>query len=127
MTNDKKVSNIITTLNQAMANGDLSKLDIYFHDNVKIITPDLKILGDGKKVCIQSYVDFINKAEIKNYSDSIDNVFIYKNTAIVFYTFTMTWIMNGKPNTEKGKELYVFSKENNRWLIILRKLISANT
>ncbi|MEJ2544093.1 MAG: nuclear transport factor 2 family protein [Calditrichaceae bacterium] len=127
MTDKKNISKIIESLNQNMIKGDLSKLDLYFHENVRIIAPDLKILGDGRKICIQSYHDFINKAEIKDYNDSVDNVFIYENTAIVFYTFTMTWIMDGKANTEKGQELYVLTRQNDQWLIILRKLISADT
>lgn len=122
-----KISETIKTLNQAITNGDLSELDLYFHENIKIIAPDLKILGDGKSVCIQSYVDFIKKAEIKEYDDNIDNVFVYENTAIVFYTFTMTWLMNGKSNTEKGQELYVLTRENDKWLIILRKLIASTS
>ena len=122
-----KIAEIITTLNQAVAKSDLSNLDMCFHENIKIIAHNLKILGDGKSVCIQSYIDFIKKAKIIQYTDRIDNVFVYENTAIVFYTYTMTWLMDGDSFTESGKELYVLTKENDKWLIILRKLIAAHT
>ena len=126
MNDNIQISEMIQTLNQAMTKGDLSKLDLYFHKDIRIVAPDLKIRGEGKSVCMQSYADFINNAEIKDFNDHVDNVFIYGNTAIVFYDFTMTWLMDGKLNTENGKELYILTRENNQWLIILRKLIAAN-
>jgi hypothetical protein len=78
-------------------------------------------------MCIRSYVDFINKAEIKQYDDSVNNIFVYENTAVVFYTYTMSWLMDEKSYTEQGKELYILTKENNKWLIMVRKLIAGGS
>ncbi len=121
-----KISEIIKNLNQAIGKGDLNKLDLFFHENIKIVDPNLKILGDGKKICIQSYIDFINKAKIEKYNDNINDIFIYKNTAIVFYSYSMTWLTDEKSYSDTGKELYVLTKENDKWLIVLRKLIAVS-
>jgi hypothetical protein len=119
-----KIAKIIKDLNQSVVTGNTDDIDSFFHDNVKILSPDMKILGDGKAVCIKSYVDFIDKAKIEQYDHEITNVFIYDNTAIVFYTYSMTWVMEGKTLNDQGKELYVLTKNNDDWLIILRKLVS---
>ena len=125
MDTQQKLANMIKDLNQAVASGDLSKLNRSFHERIKIVAPDLKVLGEGKRKCIQSYADFIAKAEIEAYTDDVQDVCIYENTAIIFYNFTMTWLVDGKSFNEKGKELYILTKNDNNWLIALRKLVSA--
>ena len=127
MNDEIQITDLIKSINQAVAEGDLSKLDPHFHENVKIISHDLKVLGDGKAVCIQSYADFISKAKIKKYDDNVKDVFLYENTAIVFYNNTMTWEIDGKSFTEQGEELYVLTRENDKWLIVLRKLIASSS
>lgn len=122
-----KITNIIRDLHHAVTTGELRKLDLLFHDDVKIVSPDMKILGDGKAICIQSYADFISKAKIEQYDDDVSEVFVYENTAIAFYTYIMTWITDGKKFSDQGNELYVLTKENDDWLIVLRKLITNDS
>lgn len=119
------IKNIVTGLNKAVAEGKLDKIGPLFHENIKIVSPELKIHGDNKEICIQSYIDFLSKAKIEQYTDNITDIFVYENTAVVFYTYNITWSMGGKSFTDQGKELYVLTKENNKWLIILRKLIGS--
>jgi hypothetical protein len=39
----------------------------------------------------------------------------------------MSWLMDEKSYTEQGKELYILTKENNKWLIMVRKLIAGGS
>ena len=121
------ITKIIKDLNHAVATGKVNKLDSLFHEDVKILSPDMKILGEGKTTCIKSYADFISKAKIEEYNDDVTNVSVYENTAVVFFTYSMAWLMDGKSFREQGKELYVLTKENDNWLIVLRKLVASDS
>lgn len=119
-----KITKLIKDLNHAVATGKINQLDSFFHDSVKIISPDMKILGNSKSVCIKSYADFINKAKIEEYSDNVTHVSVYENTAVVFYTYSMIWTMDGESFKDHGNELYVLTRIDDNWLIILRKLVA---
>ena len=45
----------------------------------------------------------------------------------VLFTYSMAWLMDGKSFREQGKELYVLTKENDNWLIVLRKLVASDS
>jgi hypothetical protein len=49
MKDEIRIAEIIKTITQAVARVYLSKLNLYFHENLKITDPNLKILGDDKK------------------------------------------------------------------------------
>jgi hypothetical protein len=52
MKDEIRIAEIIKTITQAVARVYLSKLNLYFHENLKITDPNLKILGDDKKKCV---------------------------------------------------------------------------
>ncbi|MEJ2054525.1 MAG: hypothetical protein P8X42_11455, partial [Calditrichaceae bacterium] len=81
------IASLIIDLNKAVAEGNLNILDEMFHENIKILSQDMKILGDGKEACIKSYFEFLAANKIDTYKDNVDNIFIYENTAIVMYSY----------------------------------------
>ncbi|MBN2410246.1 nuclear transport factor 2 family protein [candidate division KSB1 bacterium] len=120
----EKIKDILKNVNIAWSSGNPEDLMNYFHDNMLIISPDMKILGYGKENCIKSYIDFLNQATIIDYQKNVPEIHIFENTAIVFYTYNISWKTNNKLFNEKGKEIYVLNKHKNKWLIVMRKIAS---
>lgn len=116
---------ILKDTNKAWSSGRPEDLNQYFHDSIIIVSPDMKILGAGKELCIQSYIDFLNRATDIHFHDHEPEVHIFENTAIVFYTYDISWQVDGKQFQETGKELYVLNKLKGQWLIVMRQLMPA--
>ena len=120
----KTIQTVLKKMNETWADGNPEALTSYFHDDVMIVAPDMKILGAGKKACIQSYVDFLNAASDISFKDDEPEVHLYDQTAVAFYKYDVSWTMDEKSHQEAGKELYVLNKIDGDWLVVMRKLIA---
>jgi ketosteroid isomerase-like protein len=122
---EKTIKRIIKDANKAWSSGNPENLSLYFHDQIIIISPDLKILGSGKGPCIQSYIDFLNRASDICFQAEDPDVFVFNRSAVVFYTYDISWKMDGQQFREKGKEIYVLNKQKDKWLIVMRQIKPA--
>ena len=119
------IHQIIKKINQCWLEGHPEKLNQFFHDNMMIVSPDFKIMGMGKAVCVKSYSDLITRAVIKDYQESDPEIQVWANTATAVYNFEMAWEMDGKSFRESGRDFFVFAHENGRWLAVWRMLFSS--
>jgi hypothetical protein len=118
-----EISEIIRQINQSWKEGHTERLKNYFHERMIIVSPDLKILGEGRDVCIKSYSDFLTQAKVKKYNESKPDVLVWGNTAVALYKYNVNWEMSGKSYEESGKDLFIFTFEGGKWLAVWRKLI----
>jgi ketosteroid isomerase-like protein len=119
------IKRFLKDTNKAWSSGKPENLNHYFHDHIIIVSPDLKIMGSGKEPCIQSYIDFLSRpSDIHFHADDPD-VFVFDNTAVAFYTYHISWKMEGRQSRETGKEIYVLNKQKDEWLIVMRKINPA--
>jgi len=102
---------------------DLSPL---FHENVTFQSPDSQSAMSGRDACLQSYADFRNAAQLHDVQTEEPQIDILGTTAIATYGFRIHYTFDGKTNRESGRDLLVFSRENDRWLVVWRTLIVAN-
>ncbi len=119
----ENIKEILKKVNQAWSSGNPDDLKRYFDENIIILSPDMKILGSGKNNCVQSYIDFLNHATIIDFKENVPEVHIFDNTAIVFYRYSISWKSGDKLFNENGKEMYILDKKEDKWLIVLRKLM----
>jgi len=116
----EQIHQIIKKINQSWLDGRPENLNQYFHDNMMIVSHEFKVMGAGKEVCVKSYTDFINQAVIKDYKESDTEIHVWTNTATAFYNYEMAWEMNGKSFNEKGRDFFVFTYEDGKWLAVWR-------
>jgi hypothetical protein len=119
----EELTHIIKQINLSWREGHSERLKEYFHERMMIVSSDLKILGEGSEACIRSYSDFTKQVTLKKYSESEPEIHIWGNTAIASYKYDVAWEMNGKSFDESGKDLFVFTYENGKWLAVWRKLV----
>jgi hypothetical protein len=120
-----QIKQIIKKINQSWLEGHPENLNQYFDDDIMIVSPEFKIMGAGKAVCVKSYADFISQAVIKDYQESDPEIHVWANTAVAFYEFEMAWEMGGKSFKESGRDFFVFAHENDRWLTVWRMMFSS--
>jgi hypothetical protein len=119
----EELIHIVRQINLSWREGKPEKLEEYFHERMMIVSADLKILGDGKEQCINSYREFIGQAHILEYKESEPEIHIWGTTAIAWYNYEMNWKMNGDSYEESGKDLFVFTSESGKWMAIWRKVM----
>jgi len=121
----EKIWKIIEQINDAWLNGNFESLESLIHENMQIVDPDLNVLGEGREVCIKSYRDFADNADIQNFGVHNPKVHAFDQTAIVEYEFSIGYSMNGENYNETGKDVFVLTFESDRWQAIWRLMQSV--
>ncbi len=117
----------VQDINRAWAvQGDAAKLTNYFHKDMVVISPMDGIQGEGGEVCVNSYRAFIEAAQIHHMEESDPKIQIYKEgeVAIVTYNFDIAYDMEGKSIRESGQEMFVMTKEDGKWWVTTKVLLS---
>ncbi len=118
-----KILNNLRKMNELWKDGRIDELGIFFHENVVIVHPGFSGRAEGKEVILQSFRDFISKAEILKMKESDFSIDLWEDTAVASYMYQMDWRMGGKEFSETGHDLYTFIKENGNWVVVWRTLI----
>ena len=121
----EKIHKVMKAINAAWTKGRPEEIAMYFHDDIVIAHPNFSGRGEGKEVCVQSFVDFVSNAEILNYQESEYSIDIWGDTAVVTYSYQFEWEMNQEKHNEKGNNLYVFSRDNEEWRAVWRTIIPS--
>ena len=122
----QQIIELLQNVNLAWSSGNPEDLKNYFDDKIFILSPDMKILGSGKQNCIKSYIDFLNHATVIDFKENVPDVFVFDNTAIAFYSYSISWKTGDKLFNETGREMYMLDKKENKWLIVMRKLVATD-
>ena len=119
----KEINEIIKKIIVASTEGHPENLKHYYHENMMIVSPELKVLGKGIEACIKGLTDFINQATIIEHHESEPEIDVFENTAIASYKYDFTWEMKGKSHKESGHSLFVFTYTGGKWVAVWRKLV----
>lgn len=109
-------------INQAWRKGGYEELEQYFHKDIVIVPPGFEQRVMGRDVCIRSYRDFGTSAIIREYAESEPTVDVWGDTAVATYSFEIAYEVGGKNSRERGNDVFVFSRQNGKWLAVWRTL-----
>jgi uncharacterized protein (TIGR02246 family) len=118
----EEVRQLLKRISDAWRTGQPGKLHEYFHEDMVIVGPGYREMGTGREACVQSYEEFLRNATIQEYKESEPVVRAWGNTAIATYDWEMAYEMNGRAGREVGTDLFVFGRENDRWVAIWRAI-----
>ena len=130
-TNDAEtVRELVTRINDAWLKGraeDIpSALDACFHERITIKGPDFQTVGNGKEACIRSYSDFLQQATVRDCTLSDPDIEVVGDTAVAAYSWNMTYELSGQEYRESGREVFVFTRDQGRWLAVWRAMLPAS-
>ena len=121
------VRNVLTRLNDAWikqrGEAMISALNECFAEDVVMRGPDFALLGKGRDVVVQSYRDFVSHAEVKNVSLDAPEIDVAGETATAQYKWAMTYSLNEQEYSERGREIFVFARRDQRWLAVWRWML----
>ena len=113
---------IIKELNEGWLNDDFAPLERYFHTDAVMVFPKFQGRVKGKALLIQSYKDFVEKAEILDYKQENCGVDVAGESAMAAYRFEMIYSMGGKRYHESGYDMFCFVRSESRWQIVWRHM-----
>ena len=121
----EEIKGLLQKINEAWLKGDPDDLMEYFHEDLVIMSPDLQRMGEGKTACIQSYKDFVAQAVLHEYKEYDHTIDVWGDTAVSIYAFDVTYEMKGQTHRETGHDIFVYNREDSRWLVVWRMVIPS--
>lgn len=109
-------------INNAWLKGKPAELAEYFHPGFVIQTHDFKILTSDRDTAIKSYADFITHCRVSSFMPSDYKVSVFGNTALCSYSYDISWNDKNGSFMDTGKEMFLFSRNEERWLAVLRQV-----
>lgn len=121
-----EIIQVIKSMNQAWLGGDFKRFRDFLHENIVIVTPNMKRVGVGIDPCIESYKEFVSKSHIFNFEEKSINVDAFGNAAVATFEYTIDYEVDKRRNQEDGKEILVFSKDPDKWQLIWRMILAVS-
>ena len=120
-----ELRDIVKKINQLWVGGNAEKLGEFFHEDMVIVNPDLAKMGEGRRECVRSYIEFCEQAKVLEYKELNLVVDLWGNTAAAAYDFEIVYEMAGKKYEDSGKDLFIFSlnEKTGRWQAVWRMLV----
>jgi uncharacterized protein (TIGR02246 family) len=116
------VRRAVLEIGKAWLTGHPEKLHDFFHADMVIVGPGYQELGRGREACVLSYEEFLRSATIHEYRESPPVVRVWGDTAVAHYDWEMAYEVNGQASREVGADLFVFARQDGRWLAVWRAL-----
>jgi hypothetical protein len=117
------ITRILEDINGCWLEGHPERLEDYFHQDMVIAALGQKVGGRGREACVQSYRGFIDQATIIYYRESDRTIDVCGDTAVACYRFEMSYRMNDQQHHDVGYDLFVFSRQEERWWAVWRTII----
>ncbi|HEX4801889.1 MAG TPA: nuclear transport factor 2 family protein, partial [Myxococcaceae bacterium] len=61
--------------------------------------------------------------KLLDYSERDVTIDVWGTTAIATYVYDISWKIEGKSKRERGRDLFVFVREESRWQVVWRTVI----
>jgi len=126
---EQLIRELIDRMNRAWMEGPVEEmwaaLEACFHPAMVIRGGDLQPHGAGRDACIQSYIDFVNSAEIHQVQLEEPSIDLADATAVAVYGWEMTYETEGQTYQEAGSDILMLAKFDAGWLITWRAMLPA--
>ncbi len=99
---------------------DFATLASTLHHDVIFRGPDGHQAIEGRETCLNSYVAFMDQAEVQSFTTGDAVIDLLGETAVVLQPWSIRYRMNEKDHDEKGSDIYIFRRESGRWQLVWR-------
>jgi ketosteroid isomerase-like protein len=96
-----------------------------FHPEMVIKDAKLKTVATGREACVQSYVDFVERAEVSDFHQAEPDIHLFPDLAIASYDWRIAYLLDGKRHDERGYDIFVFVRAEEKWLAVWRAALTG--
>lgn len=99
---------------------DWAALAAVLHRDVIFRGPGGHQAIEGREACLNSYVAFMEQAEVASFTTG-DAVFdLMGDVAMVMQPWSIRYAMGGEHHDEEGQDAYLFRRHEGRWQLVWR-------
>jgi len=120
-----RIREVLEGINRAWVEGRVRELETYFHEDMVIVGPDLRVLGHGREACIRSYEEFVRQAAVAEFGEEGFEIGVWGHAAVASYRFEICYEVGGKTLRESGRDLFVLAREDDRWRAVWRMVLPS--
>lgn len=114
----QEVWKTLRELNDCWTKDDGAGLVNYFHKDIVAITATERERLMGRDACVAGWMGFAKAATIHHWKEIDPQITLFGDTAVVTYYFDMSFDMGGQTIKMGGRDMFVFVKENGKWLAV---------
>jgi ketosteroid isomerase-like protein len=118
-----QVRQTLDAINQAWRERRFDALNEFFDENIVMRGPGLKEAARGREAAIQSYLQFMAQSNVIGYAESNHAVDMWGDIAVATCDWVITYEQKGQTKTDKGNDMFVFSRSGSRWLAVFRLIL----
>jgi uncharacterized protein (TIGR02246 family) len=120
----EEIWQLVQRMNDAWAKpGGPEDLASFFREDIVMVNPGFTQRTEGRDACVASYEGFCKQAAILDLKLSNPGIDVFGDTAIATYSYEIAYEMGGERFNDTGRDVFVFVRENDRWLAVWRTMI----
>ena len=117
------VDAFLDRFDRAWLERDWEALSDCFLEQVVMVLPGFARKVLGREAMLQSYREFMGRAEIEAFETKERSIDIFGDMAVTAVKWRMKWTSEGKSYDEEGRELLVLVKREGAWKAAWRTMV----
>ena len=118
-----EIRGVLSRLTAAWSEERFDELEDILHQSVVFVQPGFAGRVEGRTNCVDTYRKFMSSAKVLDYTERDVTIDVWGSTAVATYVYDMAWEAEGKSRRERGRDLFVFIREESRWQLVWRTMI----
>lgn len=119
----EEIRQLLNKINTAWLQGAAADLNNYFAEEVVFKGPSFVEMARGRAACVQTYLDFVKKTNIKEFHEGEPHIDVFSSYAVATCGWTIVYDMNHKSYRETGHDLFVLERLDGQWKAVWRAII----
>jgi ketosteroid isomerase-like protein len=125
---EQQVRAVLDRINTAWLNEEPDRiaeaLAPCFDERAVIVGPGFVPMAQGKQASIESYVDFKRQVTVHSCTFTEPVIHVAGESAVVINEWQIDYTLSGSRYQESGRDLFVFSRVEDRWLAVWRAMLA---
>ena len=110
-------------INQAWRQRRTDDLAPLFHPDITMVFPGFAGRAEGRDANVAGFEDFCAHAAVHEYHEADHQVDVVGDTAVASYRYEMVYERDGRRSRASGRDLWVFTRQDGRWLAAWRTML----
>jgi hypothetical protein len=119
----REAGDLLGRINQAWLEGRIDDLGPLFHPDLVMRYPGFAGRAEGREAMVAGFAAFHESARVRGFDPDEPQIDVVGETAVVSLGFVMVYEREGRSYRSTGRDLWVFAREDTRWLATWRTML----
>ena len=120
------VADAMRVINQAWLNRRVDDMAPVLHPGIVMVVPGFSGEVRGRDAFLAGFRDFVENAAIDEFREGDQMINVIDRTAVMTLTYEMVYARAGERYRATGRDLWVFQREDTRWIAVWRTMMDLS-